>query len=215
MASHREVKLYSQVLTAFSVTWLITLQQATWPSFTHSLKMKTTTLCWIQAFWSSGSYSFSHCKQQLWVLASPCACGSYTSSLGFITRVGLQQFYLQDPAYPHVAWHKALENGVGFGYVLHMKWYRSYSDDWHSYWKDRRWRWMQFKFLGWWSGCYPNSNSKICIFTWSMPTKVLKTNLISWWKNTKPVVVHSFLSNINKTFKCFSAWFPDIRDQYF
>lgn len=33
-------------------------------------------------------------------------------------------------------------------------------------------------------GCYPNSNSKICILTWSVSTKVLKTNLISLWKKT-------------------------------
>lgn len=35
-------------------------------------------------------------------------------------------------------------------------------------------------------GCYPNSNSKICILTWSVSTKVLKTNLIGLWKKNKP-----------------------------
>lgn len=97
MASHREVKLYTQLPTASSVTWLITLQQGTWPNFSHSFKTKTITLCWIRAFWSNGGYSFGNCRRQLWVLASLCGCGSHTSSLWFITWVRLQQVLSVSP----------------------------------------------------------------------------------------------------------------------
>lgn len=176
-------------VTAVSVTWLITLQQVTWPSFSHSLKTKIITLCWIWAFWSNGSYSFGHCKQQLWVLASLCACGSHMSSLWFITWVRLQQVLSVRSCLPSQGFTQGFRK-------------------WDSVWASptygvvpKLFRWLAFLLKGQemkmnaiqifelmicsLTGCYPNSNSKICVLTWSMPSKILKTNLISSWKKNQ------------------------------
>lgn len=181
MALHREVKLYSQVLTAFSVTWQITLQQVIWPSF--SPWKRKLLLYWIQGFWSNGSYSFGHCKQQLWFLASTCACGSHMSSLGFISWVRLQQVLSIRSCLP------SHDLAQGF-----RKWDSVWASPTYGV-VPNLFRWLAFLLKGQklkmnaiqifgfiiyiLTGCYANSNSKICILTWSVPSKVLKTNLIS------------------------------------